>query len=102
MSSYFRPDPFGAVFLRLAGTDRDVRRPELFFPKKNPSISHYAPALIERRHSNQNHLATVFSILFCQPICNSLRLVQDALLVKSLERAVLHENLSVDHDRIDR
>lgn len=56
MSSYFRPDPFGAVFLRLAGTDRDVRRPELFFPKKNPSISHYAPALRERRHS-KNHLS---------------------------------------------
>ena len=102
MSSYFRPDPFGVELLRLEAPDRDVRRPELFFPKKNPSISHYAPALKERRHSNQNHLATIFSILFCQPICNSLRLVQDALLVKRLEHTVLHENLTVDHDRIDR
>ena len=51
MSSYFRPDPFGAVPLRLAETDRDVRRPELFLPNNNPSISHYAPALRGRRHS---------------------------------------------------
>ena len=51
MSSYFRPNPFGVVFLRLAGADRDVRRPELFFAKKNPSISQYASTLIERRHS---------------------------------------------------
>ena len=100
MSSYFRPDPFGAVLLRLVETDRDVRRPELFFAKKNPSISQYAPAHRERRHSKI--ICPYVSILFCQPICNSLRLVQDALLVKSLERAVLHENLAVDHDRIDR
>ena len=51
MSSYFRPDSFGVVLLRLVETDRDVRRPELFFPKNNPSISQYAPALGERRHS---------------------------------------------------
>ena len=100
MSSYFRPEPFGAVFLRLAGTDRDVRRPELFFPKKNPSISHYAPALRERRHSKI--ICPYVSILFCQPICNSLRLVQDAFLVKRLEHTVLHENLTINHDRIDR
>ena len=36
MSSYFRPDPFGAVLLRLAETDRDVRRPELFLQMKSP------------------------------------------------------------------
>ena len=56
MSSYFRPDPFGVELLRLEAPDRNVRRPELFFPKKNPSISHYAPALRERRHS-KNHLS---------------------------------------------
>ena len=27
MSSYFRPDSFGVVLLRLVETDRDVRRP---------------------------------------------------------------------------
>ena len=100
MSSYFRPDPFGAVFLRLAGTDRDVRRPELFFPKRIPPYHIMPPP------SESGGIAKIIcpyvSILFCQPICNSLRLVQDALLVKRLEHTVLHENLAVDHDRIDR
>ena len=100
MSSYFRPDPFDVEFLRLAEPDRDVRRPELFFAKKIPPYHIMPPP------SESGGIAKIIypyvSILFCQPICNSLRLVQNALLIKGLEDTVLHENLAVDHNRIDR
>ena len=101
MSSYFRPDPFGAVLLRLVETDRDVRRPELFFPKNNPSISHYAPALRERRHSIKTRWLRHTSILFCQEICNFLRLKQDAFLIQGLEFTVLHQDSAINHHCIN-
>ena len=59
MSSYFRPDSFGVVLIRLVETDRDVRRPELFFPKNNPSISQYAPALGSGGIANKSPLSTI-------------------------------------------